>query len=86
MLQAERHQYILEKLYRHKAVEVNELATELGVTPMTIRRDLQALEEGGRVKKSHGGAVLSESIAREATYGTANCPMWRKSGPLPRKR
>ena len=68
MLQAERHQYILEKLYRHKAVEVNELATELGVTPMTIRRDLQALEEGGRVKKSHGGAVLSESIAREATY------------------
>lgn len=68
MLPAERRQFILDKLYKEKAVEVNTLAEGLGVTPMTIRRDLQLLEENGLVEKSHGGAILTESIVKEATY------------------
>lgn len=68
MLPAERRQYILNELYKNKAVAVNEMAETLGVTPMTIRRDLQLLEENGLVEKSHGGAVLTESIVKEATY------------------
>lgn len=68
MLPAERRQYILDKLYKNKAVEVNDLAKELEVTPMTIRRDLQLLEDSGLVEKSHGGAILTESVVKEATY------------------
>ena len=61
MLPAERRQFILNELYKNKAVTVNDLAQQLDVTTMTIRRDLQHLEEGGLVEKSHGGAVLVES-------------------------
>lgn len=68
MLPAERRQLILDELYKNKAVTVNDLAARLEVTAMTIRRDLQLLEDAGLIEKSHGGAVLSESLAREATY------------------
>lgn len=68
MLPAERRQYILDRLYENKAIAVNDMAEQLDVTPMTIRRDLQAMEAEGLLKKSHGGAVLAESIVKEATY------------------
>jgi len=68
MLPAERRQHILDELYKKKVISVNHLAQWLDVTPMTIRRDLQLLEEQGLVKKSHGGAVLTESNVKEATY------------------
>lgn len=68
MLPAERRQFILNELYKNRAVTVNELAQQLDVTTMTIRRDLQQLEEGGLIEKSHGGAVLIESSVKEATY------------------
>ena len=68
MLPVERRQFILDELYKTKAVAVNELAQQLGVTTMTIRRDLQLLEDNGLVEKSHGGAVLTESLVKEATY------------------
>ncbi len=68
MLPAERRQFILDELYKNKVVAVNELAQQLNVTTMTIRRDLQLLEDNGLVEKSHGGAVLMESSVKEATY------------------
>lgn len=68
MLPAERRQFILDELYKNKVVAVNELAQQLNVTTMTIRRDLQLLEDNGLVEKSHGGAVLTESLVKEATY------------------
>lgn len=68
MLPVERRQCIVEELRKHKAVSVNELAKRLHVTTMTIRRDLQLLEQTGLVEKSHGGAVLTESLVKEAAY------------------
>ena len=38
---------------------VGVLAHRFGVTPMTIRRDLDALERQGMVLRTHGGAVLA---------------------------
>lgn len=55
MLPAERRQFILNELYKSKAVTVNDLAQQLDVTTMTIRRDLQHLEEGGLVEKATAG-------------------------------
>lgn len=42
---AERHKYILESLAKNGFIKVNEIAKELEVTPVTIRKDLKHLEE-----------------------------------------
>ena len=52
-----RHQQILDLLDESKEVYVARLAEELQVSEMTIRRDLKLLEESGRLKRVHGGAV-----------------------------
>lgn len=58
MLGIERRQVILERLTRERKVYVSRLSDELGVTQETIRRDLEKLESGGHLQRSHGGAVL----------------------------
>lgn len=56
-----RHQQILEALRLQREVSVQHLARELQVSPMTIRRDLESLEQDGALVRTHGGAVLSRS-------------------------
>ncbi|MGG2094014.1 DeoR/GlpR family DNA-binding transcription regulator [Bacillus sp. S13(2024)] len=53
----ERHQCILDQLEREKKIIVASLAKSLGVTPETIRRDLDILEKEKKLKRVHGGAV-----------------------------
>ena len=55
-----RYQHILETLNLNGKVYVPTTATELKVTEVTIRRDLNALEKTGLLKKTYGGAVLEE--------------------------
>ncbi|WP_116245479.1 DeoR/GlpR family DNA-binding transcription regulator [Nocardiopsis sp. FIRDI 009] len=57
MLAARRQELILERIRRTGAVRVNELVEGFAVSDMTIRRDLDALESRGEVRKVHGGAV-----------------------------
>jgi len=40
-------------------VGVANIAREIGISDMTIRRDLEALERDGLIQRSHGGAVLA---------------------------
>ena len=40
-------------------VVVAEIAREIGVSDMTVRRDLEALARDGLVQRTHGGAVLA---------------------------
>lgn len=54
----ERRQAIVRLVARHGEIGVDRLATELVVSRETIRRDLVALDELGRVQKFHGGAKL----------------------------
>lgn len=61
MLATERQAHILEQLRRKGAVRVSELADELRVSDMTIRRDLDALADDVPVRKVHGGATLPRS-------------------------
>ena len=42
-----RHEMILDQVQRHGAVRVADLAAQLGVSDMTVRRDLDALDEAG---------------------------------------
>lgn len=57
MYAMERHEHILTALGRSGRVSVADLADRLHVTPETIRRDLDALERAGHVRRVHGGAV-----------------------------
>jgi DeoR/GlpR family transcriptional regulator of sugar metabolism len=56
MLPAERRQRIFEVVLQRHTVAIGELAREFDVSAMTIRRDLQSLEEAGLVEAVHGGA------------------------------
>ncbi len=58
MLSEERFAEILKILEEKKTVTVSELTAALDTSESTIRRDLNALHEMGRLKKVHGGATL----------------------------
>jgi DeoR family transcriptional regulator of aga operon len=53
----ERRRRILEVLARRGAVQVSELTKAFGYSEATLRRDLQRLENEGRLRRAHGGAV-----------------------------
>lgn len=57
MLADERRFRITELLSRQRTVTASELKDILGVTAVTIRRDLADLERRGLLVRSHGGAV-----------------------------
>ncbi len=60
MFALERQKRIMELLVSEGAVSVSRLSTELSVTEETVRRDLEKLEKQGNLKRTHGGAVLSD--------------------------
>ncbi|MBB6120835.1 DeoR/GlpR family DNA-binding transcription regulator [Nocardiopsis algeriensis] len=59
MLAAQRQERILEQLRRTGGVRVADLVESLAVSDMTVRRDLDALESRGALRKVHGGAVAT---------------------------
>jgi Transcriptional regulators of sugar metabolism len=59
-LVSKRQQLILQHLKENHTVKVDELSKKLGVSPITIRRDLQLFEANGIVEKFYGGATLVE--------------------------
>jgi hypothetical protein len=65
LLPAERQQQILSLLAERGAVRIDELSGTLGVSEMTIHRDLTALAARGRLTKVRGGAVASVSLSTE---------------------
>ncbi|KXH80891.1 DeoR/GlpR family DNA-binding transcription regulator [Sporosarcina sp. HYO08] len=64
----ERRRHILERLKVEGKVEIIQLAEELQVTPMTIRRDFDALEKQKNLIRTHGGAVLPQALIGERTF------------------
>ena len=57
MLTEERWQNILSIIQSNGIVSVAELSKRLGATEVTIRRDLKALEQDEKLKRTHGGAI-----------------------------
>ncbi|MES9509406.1 DeoR/GlpR family DNA-binding transcription regulator [Streptomyces sp. NPDC000609] len=49
-------------------VSVSELSHRLGVSEMTVRRDLDALEQQGLVRRVHGGAVATRPRDEDAGF------------------
>ena len=70
----ERQQRIVELLEQDGRVQVRDLAKRCGVTDMTVRRDLDDLEQAGVLLRVHGGAILrmdktgTAKLRRETSY------------------
>ncbi len=67
---AARLQAIRDELTRSASLSISEISGKLGVSEMTIRRDLAALEKSSDVRRTHGGAVVAERMAFEFNYVT----------------
>ena len=70
MIPAERRARIVELLEERRAVRVSVLSETLGVSEMTIRRDLEQLEQAGLLSRMHGGAILKRRMVEEPLYAT----------------
>ena len=68
MLASQRHERILAEIRDSGAVRIGDLTRELGVSDMTIRRDLLELADQGLVRKVHGGAVAPHTTAHEPGF------------------
>ena len=53
MLNIERYNLILELIKNKKNIKLNELVEEMGVSEATVRRDLNFLEEKGKIRRVH---------------------------------
>jgi len=65
---AARQSQIRARLSEQPGVSISELAGDFGVSEMTVRRDLAALEGQAQVQRTHGGAILTERMILEFDY------------------
>src|SRR5512143_4009889 len=63
VLARQRQAFILERVRQDGGVRVADLVEQLGVSDMTIRRDLGLLHEQGLIEKVHGGAAAIPNSA-----------------------
>ncbi len=68
MLVAERYDKIVQLVNERGSIRVTELSELCQVTEETIRRDLDRLEQAGRLRRSHGGAVSVKEQQPEIPY------------------
>jgi DeoR/GlpR family transcriptional regulator of sugar metabolism len=67
-MHADRLSKIQHHLYTAGFAHVQELAEATGASIVTIRRDLQRLEDSGIVTRTHGGARLAEAAGPEVAF------------------
>ncbi len=68
MIPAKRQQIILSALAERGILSIAELMEWLQVSHMTVRRDIQKLEEDGRVLSVSGGVQLTQKITSEPSH------------------
>ncbi|MCI6549293.1 MAG: DeoR/GlpR family DNA-binding transcription regulator [Prevotella sp.] len=72
MFAAQRREKILELIREDGHAKVQELSRLFKVTEVTIRQDLEKLEEQGLIKREHGGAILSDAGTNVRNFSLAN--------------
>lgn len=68
MISSQRQHVILSRLRTRGAVRITALSKELGVSSMTIRRDITELADKGLLKRVHGGAVTTSTLLAEPLF------------------
>ncbi len=74
-LKADRTKQILHLLLKKGKGSIDELASAVGVSPASVRRDLIKLEERGLVNRTHGGAEVAGRIDYEPFRFDAAYPL-----------
>ncbi len=69
MLEAERHRIILDLAQERRIIGVLELAEMLRVSPITVRRDMNAMAALGQLRRVRGGA---EAVTARDTVSLSN--------------
>jgi DeoR family fructose operon transcriptional repressor len=86
LMSTERRTWLLNVLSRDGVIRLDDVALELGVSAMTIRRDLLDLEGEGLIRRVRGGAVaplLPQSFAaRKAEQAGPKATIARKAMTL----
>ncbi|GAA4768727.1 DeoR/GlpR family DNA-binding transcription regulator [Microbacterium gilvum] len=81
----ERWNWLLNRLKDSKAVSLAEAADALGVSEMTVRRDLTGMESQGIARRVRGGAVYSGPVSfegRERSHAEEKAAIAQKLLPL----
>src|SRR5690606_23071483 len=68
MIPDQRREHILKLLQERHVLSINELTSLLSVSHMTVRRDIQALENDGKVLSVTGGVRLAARLKSEPSY------------------
>jgi DeoR/GlpR family transcriptional regulator of sugar metabolism len=68
MGQTTRQKQICELIAQRGECSIEVLVEQFGVSGMTIRRDLQALADQGKVIRTHGGAAMADRISFEFEF------------------
>ncbi len=67
-LAPQRWQQLRSLVRQNHVVRVEDICRELGVSPATVRRDLDQLAERGEIQRVHGGAVSVDSRIEEPIF------------------
>jgi DeoR/GlpR family transcriptional regulator of sugar metabolism len=67
-----RRRKIYQMLEQHGSVKVEDLSAELHASPLTIRRDLDHLEQLGFIERFYGGATLRENSSQPSLPDSDN--------------
>jgi DeoR/GlpR family transcriptional regulator of sugar metabolism len=68
MLAVDRRHRILERVAEEQTIHIRELASDLGVSEMTIRRDITRLERDGFLRRTYGGATAHVTRSLELAF------------------
>ncbi|MGP0224204.1 LacI family DNA-binding transcriptional regulator [Paenarthrobacter sp. NCHU4564] len=68
----QRRERLMEELRAHGAITVRDIAAKLGVSELTIRRDVNILADEGLVSRVHGGATLPSPLDRSTAGRTTS--------------
>jgi DeoR/GlpR family transcriptional regulator of sugar metabolism len=68
MSQKTRQDELCALIARRGECSIDELVKRFGVSGMTVRRDLEALAEQGKVIRTHGGAAMAERVSFEFEF------------------
>jgi DeoR family ulaG and ulaABCDEF operon transcriptional repressor len=77
MTEAQRHQILLDLLAQTGFVTVEQVMSRLGISPATARRDINKLDESGKLKKF---AMARKPLASSAPLDADEHPPGAKSG------
>jgi len=83
VLAVDRRHRILERVAEEQTIHIAELATQLDVSEMTIRRDISRLERDGFLRRTYGGATAHITRSMELLFNARalqNAPAKRLIG------